>query len=128
MPSSIEVVARPASAIATSGSPATVLAYHRDIKPSASAAWACSTILSVDDAPPVSPIRIATLQTFCTSTDKRASDRVRHSWIRACSLYSVIGRARPWLSHTDCNRSSVSSKPGPRRLPGVKSAGRLRMP
>lgn len=84
----MDVVARPARAIATSGSPATVLAYHRDVKPSASAAWACSTILSVDDAPPVSPIRIAALQSFCTSTDMR-----QWSWSssRETGLLLVLG-------------------------------------
>ena len=59
MPSSIDVVARPAMAIATSGSPPTALAYQRLVNPSASARWACSTILSTLEAPPVSPMRMA---------------------------------------------------------------------
>ena len=45
MPSSIDDVARPANAIATSGSRPTALAYQRLVKPSASAA-----LRLVDDA------------------------------------------------------------------------------
>src|SRR5947209_7611131 len=52
-------VARPASAIATSGSPWTTLAYQSEWKPSASACCACSTIFSGVAAPPVSPMRMS---------------------------------------------------------------------
>ena len=58
VPSSIREVARPATAIGASGSPATTLAYQRALKPSASACFACSTSLSTVRAPPVSPIRM----------------------------------------------------------------------
>src|SRR4029453_12738152 len=51
-------VSRPARAMATSGGPCPMLAYHREWKPSASARRACSTILSAVAAPPVSPIRM----------------------------------------------------------------------
>ena len=40
------VVSRPAMAMATSGSPVTALAYHIEVKPSASACLACRTTLS----------------------------------------------------------------------------------
>ena len=53
------VVPWPAIAMATSGSPATALAYQRLVKPSASARLACSTIRSTVAPPPVSPMRIA---------------------------------------------------------------------
>ena len=46
----------------------------------------------------------------------------------AASLYSVIGRAIPCSSQTRCSFSSVSSIPGPSRLPDVKVAGRCCMP
>jgi hypothetical protein len=55
------VVARPAIAMATNGSPATELAYHSEVKPSASACCACCTILSTEDPPPINPIRIVGL-------------------------------------------------------------------
>jgi hypothetical protein len=51
-------VARPASAIATSGSPAVALAYHRALNPSASARTAWSIILSTLEAPPDKPMRM----------------------------------------------------------------------
>ena len=52
-------VARPAIAIATSGSPVTPLAYQSDENPSASACTAWSTRASIVDAQLVKPIRIA---------------------------------------------------------------------
>ena len=59
VPSSMVVVALPAIAMATSGSPPMALAYQRLVKPSASARSACTTIFSTVPAPPVSPMRIA---------------------------------------------------------------------
>src|SRR4051794_12597497 len=52
------LVARPASAMATSGSPKTALAYQRLLKPSASASIACWTMRSAVAPPPVSPMRM----------------------------------------------------------------------
>src|SRR5512143_430697 len=49
-------VARPARAMATSGSPPTALAYQRLEKPSASAFRACSIMRSGERPPPDSPI------------------------------------------------------------------------
>ncbi len=46
----------------------------------------------------------------------------------AMSLRSVIGRASSCSTQMRCRFSSVSSSPGPSRLPGVKVAGRCRMP
>ncbi len=43
-------------AMATSGSPAMALAYHSELKPSASACTACSTIRSTLAAAPDNPI------------------------------------------------------------------------
>ena len=59
VPSSMDVVARPAMAIATNGSPPMALAYQRLVNPSSSARWACSTILAALAAPPLSPMRMA---------------------------------------------------------------------
>ena len=58
MPSSIWLVARPARAIATSGSPNTALAYQRLVNPSASASMACWTMRSAVAPPPVRPMRM----------------------------------------------------------------------
>lgn len=46
----------------------------------------------------------------------------------AASLRSVMGRASSCSSQMRWRLASVSSRPGPRRLPGVKVAGRWRMP
>ena len=59
MPSSIDDVARPAAAIAATGSPAIALGYHSELKPSASAVWACSMNRSMELAPPFKPMRMA---------------------------------------------------------------------
>ena len=45
--------------------PVTTLAYHSDVKPSASACFACRTTLSTVAAPPVRPIRICPSPTLC---------------------------------------------------------------
>ena len=58
VPSSIVDVARPAIAMATSGSPKTALAYQRLVKPSASARSACCTIRSMVVPPPGNPMRM----------------------------------------------------------------------
>lgn len=58
VPSSIDDVSRPITAIGATGSPATALGYHREEKPSASAWRACSIIRSIVPAPPFSPMRI----------------------------------------------------------------------
>ena len=58
VPSSIVDVARPAIAMATSGSPNTALAYQRLVKPSASARSACCTIRSMVVPPPGNPMRM----------------------------------------------------------------------
>ena len=59
VPSSIDDVARPAAAIAATGSPAIALGYHSELKPSDSAVWACSMNRSMELAPPFNPMRIA---------------------------------------------------------------------
>ena len=59
MPSSIEDVSRPQTAMGVTGSPATALGYQSALKPSASARWACSTIFSMEPAPPFNPMRMA---------------------------------------------------------------------
>lgn len=59
MPSSIVEVARPANAMATSGSTATVLAYQRLANPSASAFSACLTTCSALMPNPGNPIRMS---------------------------------------------------------------------
>ena len=61
VPSSIDVVARPATAIGVTGSPATALGYHSALKPSASACCAWSMILSMEPPPPLSPMRMAAM-------------------------------------------------------------------
>src|SRR3954467_5202399 len=45
-------------AIGVTGSPATALGYHSELKPSASARLACSIILSMELPPPFSPMRM----------------------------------------------------------------------
>ncbi len=58
VPNSIDDVARPATAIGTSGSPSTALGYQSVVKPEASASCACSMMRSIVAAPPPSPILI----------------------------------------------------------------------
>ena len=52
----MRAVARPINAIATNGSPATVLGYHSELNPSASASSASSIMRSTVDAAPFNPI------------------------------------------------------------------------
>ena len=61
VPSSMVDVARPAIAMATSGSPSAPLAYQMEEKPSASARWTCSTSLSGVTAHTVRPILTASV-------------------------------------------------------------------
>ena len=58
VPSSIDDVARPATAIGTNGSPSTALGYQSVVNPAASASCACSMMRSIVAAPPPSPILI----------------------------------------------------------------------
>src|SRR5688572_8196215 len=54
----MDVVAWPAKAMPTNGSPPAAPGYQTALNPSASARFACSTTLSTVAAPPVIPIRI----------------------------------------------------------------------
>ena len=58
VPSSIDDVARPATAIGTNGSPSTAVGYQRVVNPADSASCACSMMRSIVAAPPPSPILI----------------------------------------------------------------------
>ena len=78
MPSSIDDVARPATAIAANGSPSTALGYQSDVNPAASASTACSMIRSMVGAPAPSPILIGRMISRAvggavTSTTERAN-------------------------------------------------------
>ena len=58
MPSSMDDVARPATAMGANGSPSTALGYHNVANPAASASAACSMMRSIVGPPPPSPILI----------------------------------------------------------------------